>query len=88
MFDQMSREIAIGIQAFFHDIFADFAVVNTGDRISATTAGRIPLKMRVSVSLFLIVSGVRNIAMARIIRNDGRMVPRTAKIEPQILFSL
>ena len=33
MFDQMSREIAIGIQAFFHDIFADFAVVNTGDRI-------------------------------------------------------
>lgn len=52
MFDQMSREIAIGIQAFFHDIFADFAVVNTGDRISATTAGRIPLKMRVSVSLF------------------------------------
>ena len=85
MFDQMSREIAIGIQAFFHDIFADFAVVNTGDRISATTAERIPVKMRVSVSLFLIVSGVRNIAMARIIRNDGTMVPRTAKTETKNL---
>ena len=55
----------------------------TGATISATTAGRIPLKTLMSVGLLLISSGVRNIAMVRIIRKEGSMVPNAATMLPR-----
>ena len=50
--------------------------------MSATTAGRMPLKMRLSTSLFLMVSGVRKMAMARMMTNDGNIVPTAAAMLP------
>ncbi len=54
------------------------AVVTTGATISATTTGRIPLKTAVRTGFPVMVSGVRNMAMANIIRKHGMMVPAEA----------
>ena len=78
----------IGIQIVFIPIFDAFAVVTTGTRISATTAGRIPINIRVRTSLFFITSGVRNIAMAKMIRKDGKTVPSAAHKLPFSFESL
>ena len=80
--DQISKAMASGIKKFLRLIFDAFAVVNTGARIRATTAGRMPINMRVRVSLFFIVSGVRNMAMKRMMRNDGRIGPNAAMMLP------
>jgi hypothetical protein len=53
----------IGIQKVFRFNPAARAVVITGAMISATTAGRIPIKIAVKVLLDLMVSGVRKMAM-------------------------
>ena len=50
-FDHISTATHMGIHAIFHPMPADLAEVNTGARIRATTAGRMPLKMDVSVGL-------------------------------------
>ena len=63
-FDHMRRATAAGIHAVFHPIPAERAVVITGATINATTAGRMPLKIAVRVGFEVIVSGVRNMAMA------------------------
>lgn len=68
--------------------FAALAVVITGAMMSATTAGRIPMNMLLSARLPLIVSGVRKIAMASMMINDGNMVPTAAEIPPFNPFSL
>ena len=47
-----------------------------------------PMNMLDSVWLFFIVSGVRNIAIASIIRNDGNIVPNAAKMLPFSFDSL
>lgn len=44
--NQMSNAETTGIQIVWRLILADFAMLKVGAAISATTAGRIPLKMR------------------------------------------
>ena len=56
--------------------------------IRATTAGRIPLNTGDNMELFLIISGVRKIAMASIMKNEGRIVPNAAQIDPFTPLSL
>ncbi len=85
MSDQIRRAINSGMIKLRLLTFADLAEVNTGATINATTAGRMPMNMLVRVWFCLIVSGVRNIAMARIMRNEGSMVPKAAIMQP---FSL
>lgn len=80
--DQMKNAITIGIQQLRNDILAERAVEKTGAIIRATTAGRIPLKMLVSVSFSLIVSGVRNMAIAKMIKKEGSIVPNAAAMQP------
>ena len=72
--ENMSNATAIGIATVLYPILALFAVESTGAIIKATTAGRIPLKILLITSLFFIESGVRNMAIARIIKKDGRKI--------------
>lgn len=79
----MSKATEIGMIIVFQLIFAARAVVITGAMSRATTAGRIPMKILLIISLFFIVSGVRKIAMSRIMVKDGIMVPRAAHRRPR-----
>ena len=72
----------MGIHTVFQLIFAARAVVSTGATISATTAGRIPWKMLLISWLFFMSSGVKKIAIARIIIKDGRIVPSADTMLP------
>ena len=74
----MRSATAMGIIMVLALMPADLAVVITGVMIRATTAGRMPLKILLNTSLFLMASGVRNMAIARIITNDGKIVPKAA----------
>lgn len=71
---------AIGIQQLRHVILDDLAVEKTGIIISATTAGRIPLKIAIIYGSSYILT--KNNAMARIIVNDGSTVPSVAARAP------
>lgn len=82
--DHISNATAMGIMAVRHVIFAALADVITGATIKATTAGRIPLKMALTCGFSFIRSGVRNMAMHNIIRNDGIIVPRAAATLPRV----
>ena len=66
IFDHMSNATDMGMAAVFHPMLAALADDMTGAIINATTAGRIPIKMFESVSLFFMRSGVRNIAIAEL----------------------
>ena len=79
---QRSTATAIGIHTVFHVILAARAEDSTGAIISATTQGRMPMNILDTTGLFFIMSGVRNTAMASIIRNDGRIVPNAATMLP------
>ena len=83
-FDQISSATTTGIHSVFQEIPADLAEVSTGAIIKAVTAGRMPLKIADTVSLFFIRSGVRKIAIASIIRNGRMIVPVAAQILPRI----
>ena len=79
---QMRRAERIGIQTVFQVIFADFASLNVGTAIRATTAGRMPAKMDFTIGRSL--NCVKNIAIGRMIRKEGKAAPRQAAIEPFI----
>ena len=61
-------------------------ILTIGAAISATTTGRMPLKIRMTTGLSL--NPVNAMAMARIIRNEGRMLPRVATMLPFVPLSL
>lgn len=63
-----------GIHAFFREIPADLLNPVNGAAIKATTAGRIPLKIRSTIGLFL--NCVKIMAMKRIVMKEGRMMPK------------
>ena len=63
-------------------IRADLAMLNVGAAISATTAGRMPLNMRSTMVLSLKLW--KNNAMARMMRNEGSMVPNAVIMLPRI----
>ena len=50
---QISEAETIGIQTLYRLILAERAILNVGAAISATTAGRIPLKIRSTTILSL-----------------------------------
>ena len=69
----------MGIHTLYLLILADLAMLNVGAAISATTAGRIPLKMRSTTGLY--VNDVNQMAIVNIIKKEGK----TAKeIESEI----
>ena len=71
----------MGIQTVWRVTLADLAMLNVGAAIRATTAGRMPLKMRSTVGLSLKVWKKR--AMERMMRNEGRMVPSAVMTLPR-----
>ena len=77
-----------GIQTVFQRSLAALADVSTGAMMSATTAGRIPMNMAEITRLFFIISGVRKMAIAKIIRKEGRIVPNEATTLPAVPRSL
>lgn len=82
----MSRADTTGIHKLLRSIFADFAILNVGAAISATTAGRMPLKMRSMTVLSLKLW--KNKAMANMIRNEGNTVPSAVIMLPRMPFNL
>ena len=82
---QMSKADTTGIQTLYLVIFADLAILNVGAAIRATTAGRIPLKMRSTTALSLKLW--KNSAMARMMRKDGSTVPKAVTMLPGTPFS-
>lgn len=81
------RATEIGIQIFFKVTPADFPNPSSGAAISATTAGRIPLKILSTIGLVL--NCVNIIAMSNIEMNDGKMTPAAEKrlpLNPRRLF--
>ena len=77
---QISKAETTGIQMLWQFIFADRAMLNVGAAIKATTAGRMPLKMRSIMALSLKLW--KNMAIARIMRNDGKTVPNVVTMLP------
>lgn len=79
---QMSSAETTGIHMLYRFIRADLAMLNVGAAISATTAGRMPLNMRSTMVLSLKLW--KNNAMARMMRNEGSMVPNAVIMLPRI----
>ena len=70
-----------------HQLVQPFRAMSTaGTRISATATGRMPWKMRLTISLSLKL--VKNIAMSRMMRNDGITAPTVATMLPLIPLTL
>lgn len=82
----ISNATKMGIHILYLLILADFPVVSTGAMINATTAGRIPLKMRSTIGLSYDLA--KNMAMSKIRMKEGNTVPNVAAILPRIPFSL
>lgn len=82
IFDHINKATLTGINNVFQLILAALAELITGATIKATTAGLIPLNMAETTGLFLMISGVRKMAMANIIVKEGSMVPKAAHMEP------
>ena len=78
---QISKAAAIGINAVIQPILADFASLISGAAMSATTAGRIPLKAASTAGISF--QSWNTIAMARMIRNEGSTAPNTAPHTPR-----
>ena len=77
---QMANAPAMGIQQLERVILALFARLKVGAAIKATTAGRMPWKMDSTTGLSLM--WVKNIAMRRMMRNDGSAAPSVALMAP------
>ena len=82
----ISRADTTGIQMVNQFSLALWPKRNVGTAISATTAGRMPWKMAATTRLSL--NWLKNMAMARIMRNEGRAVPMVVAIAPRVFFSL
>lgn len=85
---EIIKAVRHGIQAVRHPILAALADVNTGAMMSATTAGRMPMNIDEITALFFIRSGVRKMAMSRMMMNDGKMVAKADNTAPRLPRSL
>ena len=81
----IARAQAIGIQQLVSVILALLAIENVGTAIRATTAGRIP--RNIAATTLLSSNWRKNIAMANMMRNDGRAVPKQALTAPLSFFN-
>ena len=82
----IARAQAMGIQQLVSVILALLAILNVGTAISATTAGRMP--RNIADTTLLSSNWWKNMAIANIIRNEGKAVPRLEQTAPLIFFSL
>lgn len=80
--NQINEADTTGIHKLYRLILADRPIVKVGAAISATTAGRIPLNIRSTIGLSLKVWKKR--AMAKMIINEGSIVPSAVTILPRI----
>ena len=80
---QMSRALPTGIQQLARVMCALFANENVGAAMRATTAGRMPRNMLSTTALSS--NCLKNMAMASIIRNDGRAVASVMQNAPFVL---
>ena len=76
----------MGIHAVNHVNWALRAMLNVGTAINATTAGRIPANMAATHGMCW--KFWKNIAMARIISNDGMAVPIAVHTAPRMPCNL
>ena len=83
---QMARAQTTGIQMVNLFSFARCPRRNVGTAISATTAGRMPLKM--AATTLLSSNCLKKMAMARMMRNEGKAVPMVVAMAPRTLFNL
>ena len=82
----ISRADTIGIQMVHLFSSARLPRLNVGTAMRATTAGRMPRNIAATMGLSL--NWLKNIAMARIIRNEGRAVPNAVAMAPRSFFNL
>ena len=82
----MTSATTIGIQNVYQFSFARCARRNVGTAIRATTAGRMPRKM--AATTLLSSNCLKKMAMARIIKKEGRAVPKAVAMAPRTLRSL
>lgn len=71
----------MGTNAVIQLIFAVFAILHKGAAISATTAGRMPLKIASTAGLSL--KSWKSIAIVKMIINDGKTAPNTVAMTPR-----
>ena len=83
---QINNADTTGIHKLYRLILADRPMVKVGAAINATTAGRIPLNMRSTIGLSL--KEWKKSAMARMIINEGSIVPSAVTILPRMPRSL
>ena len=83
--NQISNAEITGIHMLYRFIFAAFAMLKVGAAISATTPGRIPMKIRWTISLSSNCWKKR--AMAKIMMKEGRTVPRDMESAPLNLLN-
>ena len=79
---QINNADTTGIHKLYRLILADRPMVKVGAAINATTAGRIPLNMRSTIGLSL--KEWKKSAMARMIINEGSIVPSAVTILPRM----
>ena len=77
----MRRALTTGIQIVNLFSFALCPSRKVGTAISATTAGRMPRKM--AATILLSSNCLKKMAMARMIRNEGRAVPNAVAMAPR-----
>ena len=82
----MSNAETMGIQQVERLIFALFANLKVGAAISATTAGRMPRNMAAIHGTS--INWWKNIAMSKIMRNEGNTAPKHVHNAPRVLRSL
>ena len=82
----INRQQTMGIQALRHEILAVFAILKHGAAMSATTAGRTPLKNFSTHGLSLKLW--KNMAMMMMAMMDGRAMPTAPTMPPHTPFSL
>ena len=83
---QMASAEMMGIQMVNLLSCARLPRLKVGTAISATTAGRMPRNMAATTALSS--NCLKNMAMRRMMRNEGRAVPSVVARAPRTLFNL
>ena len=83
---QIARAETNGIQQFVSEIFVLLAKLNVGAAINATTAGRMP--RNIAATIVLSSNCLKNIAISRMSRNEGKVVAKLVHNAPRSRRSL
>ena len=83
---QMSKAVTMGIQQVERVICALFARLNVGTAMRATTAGRMPLNIAATQGTSM--KRWKNMAMSKMMMNEGRAAPNAETMAPLSFRSL